>query len=111
MRSVSPNSLLTTFFYRTAKVKKNSSLITHFSSLKMFLMSKQKLTAHNSSLTAQSIENLDSHEEGAGLCGAIEISRVAELASVEVFLETVEDILHAGVHLQFYVVAKHECVA
>ena len=56
------------------------------------------------------IHYFHTHEECARLCGTIKISRVAELAFVEVLLETVEDILYTGVQLQLNVVAQHKCI-
>ena len=51
-----------------------------------------------------SVDNLEPYKECAGLCRAIEVARVAELATVQVGLEVVQDVLHTRVHLQLDVV-------
>ena len=56
------------------------------------------------------VHYLESYEECSWRCWAVEISRVAELTLVKVFLETVEDILYSCIQLQVYVVAQNKCV-
>ena len=58
-----------------------------------------------------SLRNLHTHKECPWLCGAVEVARVAELALVEVALETVEYVLHACIELQVYVVVQDKCIA
>ena len=53
---------------------------------------------------------LETDEVCARLHRTVKVSRVAETAFVEVFLEGVEHVLHASVELQFHVVAEHERV-
>ena len=57
------------------------------------------------------LRNLHTHKECSWLCGAVEVTRVAELALVEVALETVEDVLHTGIELQVYVVVQDKCIS
>ena len=47
-----------------------------------------------------SLKHLYSDKKRAGLGGTIEITGVAELAAVEVFLECVEHVLYAAVKLK-----------
>ena len=47
-------------------------------------------------------------EERTRLRGAIEITGIAELALIQVFLEAVEYILHTGVQLELDMVVQHE---
>ena len=54
---------------------------------------------------------LHTNEECPWLCWAVEVARIAELALVQISLETVEDILHTGIELQVYVVVQDECIA
>ena len=56
------------------------------------------------------VGNLEADEESARLCGTIEVARITELATIEVGLEVVQDILYTGVHLQLDVVLKDEGV-
>ena len=52
-----------------------------------------------------SLKHLYSDKKRAGLGGTIEITGVAELAAVEVFLERVEEVLDAAVKLEFQMMA------
>ena len=54
--------------------------------------------------------NIYSNKIGPWLCGAVEVTRVAELALVEVALEAVEYVLYSGIDLQLNVVLQYECV-
>ena len=54
---------------------------------------------------------LHTNEECPWLCGAVEVARIAELALVQISLETVEDVLYATIELQIYVVVQDECIA
>lgn len=45
------------------------------------------------------ISYFESYEQSTGLCGAIEVSRIAELALIEVGLEVPQDVLHTRVDL------------
>ena len=47
-------------------------------------------------------------EEGTRLRGTVEITGIAELALIQVFLEAVEYILHTGVQLELDMVVQHE---
>ena len=57
------------------------------------------------------MRNLHSHKESPWLCGAVEVARIAKLALVKVALETVENVLHATIQLQVYMVVQDECIA
>ena len=63
------------------------------------------------SFDEMSLRNLHAQKVCSWLRGTIEIARVAKLTLIEVALETVEDVLHTGIHLQVYVVVQYECIA
>ena len=57
------------------------------------------------------LRDFHSNEECPWLCWAVEVARIAELALVQISLETVEDVLYATIELQVYMVMEDERVS
>ena len=56
------------------------------------------------------VENLESDEEGTGLCRSVEVTRVAEGTFIQVFLECIEDVVYPTVELQLHVATQYKGV-
>ena len=58
-----------------------------------------------------SIRNLTAYEITPRHAGTVDITRIAVLALVEIILIGIEDILHAGIHLQGYGLKQRNIIA
>ena len=54
------------------------------------------------------IHYFKSYEECTRLCRAVKITGIAEFSLIQIFLKTIEDVLHARIQLEFDVVVQHE---
>ena len=56
------------------------------------------------------VHYLETNKKGSRLRRSVEITRIAEFPFIQVFLETVEDVLYTRVQLEFDMVVKHKGV-
>ena len=56
------------------------------------------------------VHYLEADKEGSRLRRSVEIARIAEFPFIQVFLETVEDILYTRIQLKLDMVVKHKGV-
>ena len=47
-------------------------------------------------------------KERTRLCRSVKITGIAEFSLIQIFLKTIEDVLHARIQLEFDVVVQHE---